>query len=62
MATSGRTTRIRRLLVCLGVGALAPLGSINVGSFAAAAVVGVVLAIIAWIVWGMLDESDRDEP
>lgn len=48
-------------MVCVGLGALAPLGSIRVGSFTAAAVVGGVLAMIAWIVWGMLDANDHDE-
>lgn len=61
--SSGASNRsVRRLLVCLGVGALAPLGSISVGSFAAAALVGLVLAIIAWIVWGMLDSADDERP
>ena len=60
MSSGARTPSIRRLLVCLGVGALAPLGSISVGSFPAAVVVGLVLAVIAWIVWGMLDSADDE--
>ncbi len=48
-------------MVCIGLGALAPLGSIKVGSLVAGAVVGVVLAAIAWVVWEMLDVNDRDE-
>jgi hypothetical protein len=50
----------RRALVCLGVGGLATVGSINVGSFPAAAVVGLVLAVIAWIVWGTLDAGEDE--
>ncbi len=61
MPSGPRRTPFRRLLVCAGLGVLAPLGSIKVGSFVAAAVVGVVLAVIAWIVWGMLDANDHDE-
>ncbi len=60
--TSGASRSVRRLLVCFGIGALAPLGSISVGSFTAAVVVGLVLAIIAWIVWGMLDSADDERP
>ena len=60
MSSGARTRPVRRLLVCLGVGALAPLGSISVGSFAAAAVVGLVLAVIAWIVWGILDSAEDE--
>lgn len=60
MARGARAWPVRRLLVCLGVGALAPLGSIRVGSFPAAAVVGLVLAIIAWMVWGMLDSAEDE--
>ena len=58
MAKNGRSGTVRRLLVCLGVAAVAPLGSINTGSVVAAAVVAVVLAVIAWMVWGMLDDDD----
>lgn len=58
---ASRGSRARRLLICLALGALAPLGSISVGSFTAAAVVGIVLAMIAWLVWGMLDADDRDQ-
>lgn len=61
MSSGDRTRSVRRVLVCLGVGALAPLGSISVGTFTAAVVVGLVLAIIAWIVWGMLDAAE-DNP
>jgi hypothetical protein len=61
MPSSTRWNAVRRLSVCVGLGVLAPLGSIKVGSFAAATVVGVVLAVIAWIVWGMLDANDQDE-
>jgi hypothetical protein len=38
------------------------LGSISVGSFAAAAVVGVALGCIAWMVWGMLDADEDKRP
>jgi hypothetical protein len=55
-----RWGRIRRVLVCLGLGALAPIGSIGVGSPIAAIVIGVVAATVVWIVWGMLDPSDAD--
>ena len=60
MSSTARSGLVRRLLVCLGLGALAPLGSIRVGSFGAAAVVGLTCAIIAWIVWGMLDSDEHD--
>lgn len=60
MSGSSRSRQVRRLLICLGVGTLAPLGSINVGSPAAAVVVGLVLASIAWVVWGMLDAGEED--
>ncbi len=48
--------RFRRLLLCLGLGALAPLGSIGVGSAPAAVIVGLVLAAVLWVVGDMLDE------
>ena len=61
MPSRSRRSVVRRLLVCASLGVLAPLGSINVGSFTAAAVTGVVLAVIAWIIWGMLDANNDDE-
>lgn len=62
MPKGARSGRVRRLLICIGLGLLAPIGSISTGSLPGAAVVAVVLAVIAWMVWGMLDEDDRDEP
>jgi hypothetical protein len=41
----------------LGLGALAPLGSIGVGSPTAAVVVGLVLAVILWIIGDMLEQK-----
>ena len=52
---------VRRLLVCVGVAAFAPFGSISVGSFAGGVVVVIVLAVIAWMIWGMLDDADRQK-
>ncbi len=50
---------MRRLVICLGLGALAPLGTVSTGSLAGAAVVGVVLAAVCWMVWGMLDADEH---
>jgi fatty acid desaturase len=57
MKGRARGARVRRLLLCLGLGALAPLGSISVGSAPAAVVVGLVLAAILWVIGDMLDEA-----
>ncbi len=51
---------LRRLLICGGLGALAPLGTIKVGSSAVAAIVGIACAIFAWILWGVLDDNKDD--
>jgi hypothetical protein len=51
-----RRARVRRLLGCLALGALAPLGSIRTGSIGAAVVVGLGAATFAWIAGDMLGE------
>jgi len=57
MKGRSRGARVRRLLLCLGLGALGPLGSISVGSAPAAVVVGLVPAAILWVIGDMLDEA-----
>jgi hypothetical protein len=52
-----RAARLRRLLVCLGLGALAPLGSVRLGSVAAGAVVGLVVAAALELVGDLLDDE-----
>ncbi len=49
MPQGGRRETIRRLLIGGGLGALAPLGTIRVGSYAVAAAIGIASAILAWI-------------
>jgi hypothetical protein len=51
-----RRARVRRLLGCLALGALAPLGSIRTGSIGAAVVVGLGAAAFVWIAGDMLGE------
>jgi hypothetical protein len=54
MKGRARGARVRRLLLCLGLGAL---GSIGVGSAPAAVVVALVLAAILWVIGDLLDEA-----
>ncbi len=59
MAQGRRVGFVRRLVICLGLGAFAPLGTVSTGSLAGAAIVGVVLAAVCWMVWGMLDADEH---